>query len=398
MSPMKAIPPPPRTNSWHDLKEALRQQAQTEGFSCAAFASPTPPPHADHLFQWLQQQAHGEMHWMAQQPQRRTDPRQLMENVGSILVLGVNYCPPGDPLAPGLDKGNAWISAYARNHDYHDIIKKRLKRLSVWLAERLGQPIAGRRFVDTAPLMEKPLASSAGLGWQGKNSLLVSPQFGCWLFLAAYFLPLPLPADPAISNRCGACTLCLEACPTDALAHPYRLDASRCLAYLTIEASGPIPTRYRIAMGNRVYGCDSCLAACPWNRFAPPTQEVDFLPRPFLSAPRLLDFFPWDDATFRTFMRRSPIKRSGVVRFLRNLAVALGNWGTAEAWPALAHLLSHEAPLVRGHAAWGVGRLVSQYQGEPFGSEPARLLRVRADLEEDPWVRTEIDAVRKRWP
>lgn len=335
------------------------------------------------------------MTWMAQQPNQRTDPRQLLENLGSIMVLGVNYCPPGDPLAPGLDKGRAWISAYAQNQDYHDIIKKKLKRLAAWLATLLKEPIAGRIFVDTGPLLEKPLASAAGLGWQGKNSLLVSPKFGCWLFLAEYFLPLPLPPDPVIPNHCGTCDLCLQACPTDALAHPYRLNASRCLAYLTIEAAGPIPHHYRIAMGNRVYGCDNCLAVCPWNRFAPATQDVAFLPRTCLSNPRLLDFFNWDDATFRHQMRQSPIKRGGVCRFLRNLAVALGNWGVPEALPALQHLLDHEAPLVRGHAAWGIGRMASQQQGNPFGSTPTTLLDSRKQLEKDPWVQEEICAAIK---
>lgn len=383
------------STSWHILKESLRQQAKIEGFNRVAFAPPMPPPHAEYLFQWLQQQAHGEMTWMAQQPERRADPRQLLENLGSIMVLGVNYCPPGDPLAPGRDAGNAWISAYARNKDYHDVIKKRIKRLAGWLESALRRPIAGRFFVDTAPLLEKPLASVSGLGWQGKNSLLVSPNFGCWLFLAEYLLPLPLPPDPEMRNQCGTCNHCLKACPTDALAHPYRMDASRCLAYLTIENAGPIPIRYRIAMGNRVYGCDNCLAACPWNRFAPATQEADFLPRPCLSSPRLLDFFELDDATFRVLMRQSPIKRIGVARFLRNLAVALGNWGEPEALPALQHLLDHGDPLVRGHAAWGVGRLVSQHHENLFGMTPAILLHVRKGSEKDAWVQEEICAAIK---
>lgn len=384
------------SKSWQSLKESLRQQAYVEGFDRVAFAAPRPPPHADYLVSWLQQRFHGEMSWMAQSPKRRTDPRQLLENLGSIMVLGSNYCPPGDPLAPGRDQGRAWISAYACNKDYHDVIKKRLKRLARWLAKQVGTPIDGRLFVDTAPLMEKPLASAAGLGWQGKNSLLVSPDFGCWFFLGEYFLPFPLPADTMMANHCGTCDRCLKACPTDALDYPYRLDASRCLAYLTIEASGPIPERYRIAMGNRLYGCDNCIAACPWNRFAPTTQEADFLPRDCLSSSRLLDFVEIDEPTFRTIMRQSPVKRSGVVRFLRNLAVALGNWGEPEALPALEYLVQHEAPLVRGHAAWGIGRLLSHYQGTPFGMTPLLTLATRRGLEKDLWVQEEMDATLKQ--
>lgn len=386
------MPPPNDPASWRALKNALRRQAYLEGFHGVAFAPAMPPPHAEHFSVWLQQQAQGDMTWMTRHPEKRTDPRQLLANLGSILILGVNYCPPDDPLAPGRDAGRAWISSYARNNDYHDVLKKRLRRLEGWLAQQVGSSAAGRSFVDTAPLLEKPLASASGLGWQGKNSLLVSPRFGCWLFLAEFLLPLPLPPDPAMKNHCGTCTRCLEVCPTDALAHPYRLDARRCLAYLTIESSAPIPVHYRKAMGNRVYGCDSCLAVCPWNRFAPPTQEADFLPRPALSAPRLLDFFALDDATFRTLMRRSPIKRGGVVRFLRNLAVALGNGGSPDAWPALRHLLNHEAPLVRGHAAWGIGRLISQHPGTPFGSTPATLLHTCKTQEKESWVRAEMEA------
>lgn len=383
------------THSWAALKAALRQQALADGFHVAAFAPPTPPPHANYLSQWLQQQAQGGMHWMAHQPERRMDPRQGLEGLGSVLVLGVNYCPADDPLAPARLPDRGWISAYARNRDYHDTLKTRLKRLAAWLEKEVGQPMAGRLCVDTAPLLEKPLASAAGVGWQGKNSLLVSPRFGCWLFLAEYLLPLPLPPDKPLPDRCGTCRRCLEACPTDALAEPYRLNARRCLAYLTIEERGPIPLPDRIAMGNRIYGCDSCLAVCPWNRFAPATQEADFIPRPILISPPLLDCVTLDDAAFRSRMAGSPIKRMGVVRFLRNVAVALGNWGRPEALPALAHLLQHGAPLVRGHAAWGIGQLVRQ-QGEPFGSAPERLLTASASQETDPWVQEEIQMARQR--
>ncbi|MBF0162526.1 MAG: tRNA epoxyqueuosine(34) reductase QueG [Magnetococcales bacterium] len=384
--------------SWHTLKESLRQQALVEGFSLAGFAAAAPPPHADYFEQWLQQNAHGNMHWLARQPERRQDPRHLLETLGSILVLGVNYAPGDDPLAPGRNPGQGWISLYARHRDYHDILKKRLQRLALWLEHRLQRPIQGRLLVDTAPLLEKPLACAAGLGWQGKNSLLVSRQFGCWLFLAEFLLPLPLPPDPPMADHCGDCRRCLSACPTDALAQPYRLHARHCLAYLTIEEAGPIPDRYRAAMGNRIYGCDDCLAVCPWNRFAPATQEVAFIPRPALQAPPLLELATLEEGSFRTLMQHSPIKRIGVVRFLRNVAVALGNWGAPEALPALAHLLQHGAPLVRGHAAWGIGRLACQPAGTLLGTAPERLLQEQQRLEGEPWVREEIQKARQSLP
>ncbi len=384
------------SSSWHPLKESLRKQAFNEGFSVAGFAPPAPPPHADGLRPWLQQQSQGEMAWLAQDPERRMDPRQLLDNLGTVLVLGVNVCPADDPLAAGRDPGRGWIAAHARHRDYHDILKKRLKRLSIWLDRQMGQPVAKRLLVDTAPILEKPLAVAAGLGWQGKNSLLVSPRFGCWLLLAEILLPFPLPPDAPLPDRCGTCRRCLVACPTDALAQPYRLNARRCLAYLTIEHAGPIPLADRVAMGNRIYGCDSCLVACPWNRFAPATQEADWQPRPLLMAPPLLDCVDLDEAGFRTRMAQTPIRRIGLIRFLRNVAIALGNGGTPEALAALARLLHHAAPLVRGHAAWGIGQWASQHRGDPLDGRADQMLDDRAQIEEDPWVREEIGMARYR--
>ncbi|MEO5353015.1 MAG: tRNA epoxyqueuosine(34) reductase QueG [Magnetococcus sp. XQGC-1] len=381
--------------SMYEIKAFLRQQAAVEGFSVAAVAPPAPPPHADSLGAWLQEGRHGEMGWMTRQPERRTDPRQLLEGLGSLLVLGLNDRPAGDPLAPGRDGGRAWVAAHARHREYHEILKERLQRLAAGLERWLGQPVVGRLCVDTAPLLEKPLAAAAGLGWQGKNSLLVSPRFGCWLLLAEFLLPFSLPADPPMPDRCGRCRRCLDACPTDALAQPYRLDARRCLAYLTIEHAGPIPMRYREAMGNRVYGCDSCLLACPWNRFAPVNPDPDLRPHPLLEALRLLDCLDLEEATFRTRLAHTPLRRMGIVRFLRNVAVALGNGGTPEGLAGLARLLHHGAPLVRGHAAWGIGRLSRLQPGEPFGSTPGILLEERAGLESDPWVREEIEQARQ---
>ena len=381
---------------WSALKEALRQQALAEGFAVAAFAPPAPPPHAEYFCQWLQQNAHGEMAWLARTPERRTDPRHLLNPLGTILVLGSNDCPANTPVGVAQDASRGVIAAYARHRDYHTLLQERLQRLAAWLENRLGQPVAKRLLVDTGPLLEKPLASAAGLGWQGKNSLLVSPRFGCRLLLAELLLPLPLPPDGPLPNRCGTCRRCLEACPTAALAHPYRLEARHCLAYFTIEQKGPIPTPYRAAMGNRIYGCDDCLAACPWNRFAPVTQDVAWLPRPALVAPALLTCAALDEVSFCAMMQHTPLERIGVVRFLRNVAVALGNWGAPEALPALIHLLHHAAPLVRGHAAWGLGQLANLPRNQPLGATIEQWLAEQAQRETDPWVGEEIGLARHR--
>lgn len=380
------------TNHRQELKEALRKQAKSSGFDVAAFAPITPTPHADFLDSWLTQGFHGEMTWMANNRDRRKDPRLLMENLGSILVLGVNYKPNDTLLLSHKHPEMAWFSAYSLNKDYHTLLKKRLKQLAIWLENRLGHPLSGRLFVDTAPVMEKPIACEAGLGWVGKNSLMVSQHFGCWLFLAEFFLPIPFTADTPQPNRCGTCTQCITACPTNALETPYQLKANRCLAYHSIESSKPIPLKYRIAMKNRVYGCDSCLTICPWNRFAPTTKDAHFLPREALKNPHLLDFFKLDENTFKTLFSQSPIKRIGVVRFLRNLSVALGNWGSPQALNPLLHLLTHETPLVRGHAAWGLGRLVQLNLKDIFGSQPNLQLTIQHNQEQDPWVKEEIQS------
>ena len=378
-------------NRLQKLKEALRARALALGFDCAAFAPPTPPPHSDRLLYWLTSGAQGEMAWMARNTDRRTDPRLLMPGLGAILTLGVNYRPQGDPLAFLHDPGAAAFPAFAHNNDYHDELKKRAKPLFSWLETQIGHPLTGRIFVDTAPVLEKPLAAAAGLGWQGKNTLLVSRRFGCWLLLAELFLPLPLTPDPPVKDHCGACRRCLDACPTDALSQPYWLDASRCLSYHTIESPLPIPLKYRAAMGNRVFGCDDCVAVCPWNRFALPTGDAFFHPRPQLTNPQLLDFVHLDDAAFRTLFRKSPVKRTGVSRFLRNVAVALGNWAAPAALPALVHLLNHETPLVRGHAAWGVGQLSARNPPGFFGSDPETILAEKARKEPDHRVQEEIE-------
>ncbi|MBF0369723.1 MAG: tRNA epoxyqueuosine(34) reductase QueG [Magnetococcales bacterium] len=338
-------------NHWQELKEALRAQALAIGFDVARFAPATPPPTADNLLPWLEKGCHGEMAWLTQNTARRQDPGQLMEGVGVVLVLGSNYRPAESFCHTPPRMG---ISAYARNNDYHDHLKKRLKRLSRWLRDHLGEEVNTRGFVDTAPVMEKPLAATCGIGWQGKNALLISRQYGAWLLLSELFLPFPLPPDPPEPDRCGSCNRCQLACPTGALDIPYRLEARNCIAYLTVEYKGPIPLHLRRAMGNRVFGCDDCIEACPWNRFAPATGDEAFLPRESLTAPSLLEFADLDEDTFRAVFRKSPIKRIGRERFLRNLAVALGNWGAPEALSALERLRDDPSPLVQSHALWGL--------------------------------------------
>ncbi|MBF0357586.1 MAG: tRNA epoxyqueuosine(34) reductase QueG [Magnetococcales bacterium] len=373
---------PHSTNHRAKLKEQLRRIALYEGFETVAFASPEKPPHAEHLTKWLGSNCHGDMGWMAKNAEKRQNPKQLMDGLGSIMVLGLNYRPPGEP-SPYLDNPAALgVSAYARNREYQGFIKKKLRKLANEIEKLLGEKVDGRIFVDTAPVLEKPIAASAGLGWQGKNTMLVNRQFGCWLFLAEFFLALDLPPDPPGKEHCGSCDRCQTACPTGALNTPWQLDSNNCLAYFTIETSGPIPLKYRQAMGNRVFGCDDCITACPWNRFAPVTAQKNFLPRPELIAPNLTGFAFMNEVQFRSTFSNSAIKRSGRVRFMRNLAIALGNWGTDAALPPLSHLFADEHPLIRGHAAWGLGK-----NSNPKGAE---LLKKAIKTETDQSVLEEI--------
>ncbi|MBF0177822.1 MAG: tRNA epoxyqueuosine(34) reductase QueG [Magnetococcales bacterium] len=310
---------------WHQLKEQLRRQALSVGFDVAGFAPPVPPPHAADFPLWLAQGCHGDMTWMERYKEQRQNPRLLLTDVASILVVGANYRPKGDPLDYLENPAAMGISAYARHRDYHTVLKKRLQTLHHWLEQQVGQPVPARLFVDTAPVLEKPLAVLAGLGWQGKNTMLVNRQFGCWLFLAEMFLTLPFPPDAVEPDHCGTCHRCQDACPTGALAQPYRLDAHRCLAYMTIESKENMPEHYQRLLGNRVYGCDDCVALCPFNRFAPVSEEEDYHPQPPLLAPKLADFTGMDEKRFQEIFRQSPIKRLGRERFLRNLGVAINN-------------------------------------------------------------------------
>ena len=295
------------------------------------------------------------MDWLAETAERRGSPAALWPAARSVVMLGLNYGPDSDPLATLALRDRATISVYARNRDYHDLVKGKLKRLASRFAARSGAEL--KVFVDTAPLMEKPLAEAAGLGWQGKHTNLVSRDFGSWLFLGAILTAANLPPDAPESDHCGSCRACLEICPTQAFPAPYRLDARRCISYLTIEHKGPIPREFRSAMGNRIYGCDDCLAVCPWNKYAQATREAKLAARDDLAAPRLADLAALDDPGFRAHFSGSPIKRIGRDRFVRNVMIAVGNSADDDLVPVAEAGVSDTSPLVRGAAVWALGRL-----------------------------------------
>ncbi len=295
------------------------------------------------------------MTWLATTAERRRDPRALWPDVRTIVMLGINYGPDDDPLAILKQRTRGAISVYARGDDYHDLIKPRLKLIGRWLIDNAGGDI--KVFVDTAAVMEKPLAEAAGLGWQGKHTNLVSRTLGSWLFLGAIFTTLELPPDQAERDHCGNCRACLDVCPTHAFPAPYRLDARRCISYLTIEHKGPIPRDLRAPMGNRIYGCDDCLAVCPWNKFARAGSEARLEARDVLRAPKLSDLARLDDAGFRALFTRSAVKRIGRARFLRNVLIAIGNSGDDALAAEAERLLGDASPLIRGAAIWALGRL-----------------------------------------
>jgi epoxyqueuosine reductase len=322
------------------------------------------------------------MAWMAANADRRGDPHLLWSEVRSIVMLGVNYGPDCDPLAVLQQRSRGGISVYARGDDYHDLIKSRLKQIGRWLIEHAGGDV--KVFVDTAPVMEKPLAAAAGLGWQGKHTNLVSRQFGSWLFLGAIFTTLDLPPDAPEPDHCGACRACLDICPTAAFPAPYRLDARRCISYLTIEHKGQIPLELRPLLGNRIYGCDDCLAVCPWNKFAVAGHEVKLAAREALRAPQLADLARLDDAAFRALFAKSAVKRIGRARFIRNVLIAIGNSGDADLAPEAERLLDDESPLVRGAAVWALGRLDRKRLGVCAKS--------RRERERDPELKAEWTA------
>jgi epoxyqueuosine reductase len=296
------------------------------------------------------------MHWMATTATRRGDPRALWPEVRSVIMLGLNYDQGGDPLAILRLCDRGAISTYAQADDYHDVIKPRLKALARWLTAEAGGDV--KVFVDTAAVMEKPLAGAAGLGWQGKHTNLVSRQFGSWLFLGAIFTTLDLPPDAPETDHCGSCRACLDVCPTAAFPEPYRLDARRCISYLTIEHKGPIPRELRALMGNRIYGCDDCLAVCPWNKFARAGREMKLAARGELRAPQLAELARLDDAAFRKLFAKSPVKRTGRDRFVRNVLIAIGNSGNAALAAEALRLVTDPSTLVRGAAVWALSRLL----------------------------------------
>ncbi|HZR62232.1 MAG TPA: tRNA epoxyqueuosine(34) reductase QueG [Xanthobacteraceae bacterium] len=338
------------------LKRELAAQARALGFDVVGVARPDAIPlAAERLRAFLDAGTHGDMIWMAAHAERRGDPRVLWPDVRSIVMLGLNYGPDEDPRTLLKERDRGGISVYARGDDYHDIIKPRLKTLARWLIDAAGGDV--KVFVDTAAVMEKPLAQAAGIGWQGKHTNLVSRELGSWLFLGAIFTTLDLPVDEAEIDHCGSCQACLDICPTAAFPAPYRLDARRCISYLTIEHKGPIPRALRPLIGNRIYGCDDCLAVCPWNKFAKAGREMKLAARENLRAPLLADLAQIDDAAFRALFAKSPVKRTGRARFVRNVLIAIGNSGDASLAGTVERLLDDPAPLVRGAAVWALGQL-----------------------------------------
>lgn len=362
------------------LREALVLRAKEAGFDDIGIArSDARHDLPEKLNRWLDLGRHGEMGWMAETAARRADPGTLWPEAKSVVMLAMNYGPEGDPLDVLAERERAAISVYAQNRDYHDLVKKRLKQVARWLAETSGAEV--KVFVDTAPVMEKPFAEAAGLGWQGKHTNLVSRKLGSWFFLGAIFTTLDLAADEAHDDRCGECRRCLDICPTKAFPAPYELDARRCISYLTIEHKGHIPLEFRAPMGNRIYGCDDCLAVCPWNKFASRTAEEAFHAREELQAPLLRDLARLDDPSFRALFSGSPIKRIGRDRFVRNVAIAIGNSGDASLKEEVRALLGDPSPLVRAMAVWALGRLAPD-EARGIASE-------RMAAEEDENVRDE---------
>jgi len=363
------------------LRDELKRRAREAGFDAVGITPADAIPHAaPRLRQFLAKGHHGTMGWMADTAERRQSPRALWPQARSVIMLGMNYGPDHDPMAVLEEPSRAAISVYAQGRDYHDVIKGRLKQVAGWLHGATGHEV--KVFVDTAPVMEKPLAEAAGIGWQGKHTNLVSRDLGSWLFLGAIFTTAEMPADAPEQDHCGSCRKCLDICPTDAFPAPYQLDARRCISYLTIEHKGHIPAEFREAMGNRIYGCDDCLAVCPWNKFARRTGEIAFHPRAELTAPRLADLAALDDAGFRALFSGSPIKRIGRNRFIRNVLIALGNSGDRAQRAAVEPHLDDPDPVVRGAAVWALRRLLAP-------AEFAELRAAREPGEEDAGVREE---------
>ena len=342
-----------------DARGEIRAQALGAGFDAVGFAPASAAPIAgERLKAFLAAGKQGDMGWLQAKVARRVSPDALWPDARAVVVLGMNYGPAGAPLDILERPDRGGISVYAQGRDYHDVLKKRLKRVARWMHERLRAEV--KVFVDTAPVMEKPLAMRAGIGWQGKHTNLVSRNHGSWLFLGEIYTNFDLQPDAPEKDHCGRCTACLDICPTNAFTGPYKLDARRCISYLTIEHKGHIAAEFRAAMGNRIYGCDDCLAVCPWNKFAHPASEPALMPRDGFSAPRLAELARLDDAAFRKFFAGSPVKRTGRDRFIRNVLIAIGNGGRVEDAALLRERLHDGSPLVRAMAVWALGRVLGE--------------------------------------
>jgi epoxyqueuosine reductase len=382
---------PTQVLSPHEITERIRHRAREMGFGAVGFAPAHASAYGDAYGRWIGEGMHGEMAYLAREDAvaKRRDPAVLVPGARSAVVVAMEYYNPDAAAAALADLSRGIVARYARNDDYHELMKERLIALQDWISAEL-LPVQGRAYVDTGAVLERELASRAGLGWFGRNTMLIQPRRGSYWFLGTILLDAELAYDePFAKDHCGTCAACLSACPTGALlgrdeAGAPRMDARRCISYLTIELRGPIPRELRPLIGNRIYGCDICQEVCPWNSFATPSTEAAFLAREGLDGPLLIEWMTMTQAEFSARFKGSPIKRAKRRGLLRNVAVALGNWGSPEAVPALAVALNDEEPLVRGHAAWALGRI---------GTEAARqALRGRDEVEGDAWVREEIGA------
>jgi epoxyqueuosine reductase len=374
---------PPKPASPRELRDAIRDQALKLGFDAVGFAPARLDPASrqqrlERLAEFVGQGFQGDMGWLGDRAEERIDPATLWREAGTIVSVALNYGPASDPRGVLDQLDRAAVSVYAQGRDYHDVMKTRLKALGRFIWDTYRHDL--KVFVDTAPLMEKLAAQQAGHGWQGKHTNLVSRQFGSWLFLGELLISVELPADEPETDHCGQCRACLDACPTDAFPAPYKLDARRCISYLTIEHEGPIDREFRKALGNRIYGCDDCLAACPWNKFAQEAREAAFAPRDVLDAPLLADLATLDERTFRTRFSGTAVKRIGRDRFVRNVAYALGNSGAPEtSLPAVEKLLEDDSPLVRGAAVWALSQLAPEEFERRRGSIAETDADVRAE-------------------